>query len=119
MSNHNLAPLIAPFISLVPILIAGASTNARRRIIDRLSQAGATGPQRAIALDPRSRLERRWIERLSGSGVIWHSGTLYYLDEAADIAACRLRRARIPILIAVALAALGLGAALVLIARHH
>ena len=36
------APSVAPFISLLPLLIAAVSQRARKRLLARLIEAGAT-----------------------------------------------------------------------------
>ena len=72
---------VAPFISLVPVLIAAVSQRARKRLLARLIEAGATDPVHAIPLDPQSRIERNWLGRLEHDGIVKLSGDRYYYDE--------------------------------------
>lgn len=119
MKPELLAPMMTPLISMVPILIAAASTKARRRLIDRLNAAQAIDARHAIALDPRSNLERQWVRRLQSRGVIHQAGSLYYLDPEADLAQCQSRRKQSLIALAlVAGALLVLGAVLLSAGRH-
>ena len=75
------APSVAPFISLLPLLIAGISMKARRRIVDRLKLAKAFDPQHAILIDPQSRMESNWLGRLEHDGAVKLVGDRYYYDE--------------------------------------
>lgn len=111
------APSIAPLISLLPIFIAAVVQRARRRIVDLLLAAGAIEANHAIALEPRSRIEQRMISRMESSGAIKPAGAGYYLDEAANAACRAARMKRIPLLIILALVAVGLAVGIALIVR--
>ena len=110
---------VAPFISLIPVLIAGVSMKARRKLIERLRAAGATDAAHAVPIDPQSRMERNWLRRLESMDIIKAVGSGYYYDEAV-VAARRQSQVRlIPLLLIIVAGAIGLASAIVLIGGRH
>ena len=111
------APAVAPFVSMLPLLIAGISMKARRKLIERLRAAGATDAAHAIPIDPQSRMERKWLGRLEHDGVIKLSGDRYYYDEimAASRGGSPLGQWRL--LLILLFVAIGIAAAVVLLGR--
>ena len=69
--------------------VAVAVARARKDIVRHFTQAGATGPGRAVAYDPdaqgwpRKRLRRRIFRRMRDYGAVRETTPgLFYLDEA-------------------------------------
>ena len=110
-------PSIAPFIALIPALIAGRLAKVRRRIVEQLKEARAFDAAHAIALDPPSRMESRALARLEQDGLVKRSGDRYYYDEivAASRGGSSLGQWRL--LLILLLVAIGLAVAIVLIRR--
>lgn len=113
------APSVAPFISLLPLLIAGISMKARRKLIERLRAAGATDAAHAVQIDPQSRMERNWLARLESADIIKSVGSGYYYDEAMVTMRHKSQVRLIPLLLVIVAAAVGLACAIVLIAGRH
>ena len=109
------APAVAPFVSLIPVLIAGISMKARRKLIERLRAAGATDAAHAIPIDPQSRMERNWLARLESVDIIKTVGSGYYYDEAVVEARRQSQVRLIPLLLIIVAGAVGLACAVVLI----
>ena len=89
-------------------LLIIAARRAERRIIDRLTQAQATGPDRPQPLERLGGLEARQLRRLNRSGAVREASPgQFYLDEPT-YAAYRLRRQALALgLMLVALAVAG------------
>ena len=113
------APAVAPFISLLPLLIAGISMKARRALIERLRAAGAIEAAHAVPIDPQSRMERNWLARLESADIIKTVGSGYYYDEAVVAARRRSQLRLIPLLLIIVAAAVGLATAIMLIGGRH
>jgi hypothetical protein len=113
------APSVAPFISLIPVLIAGISMKARRKLIERLRAAGATDAAHAVPIDPQSRMERNWLRRLESMDIIKAVRSGYYYDEATVAARHQSQVRLIPLVLIIVAAVVGLACAIVLIGGRH
>ena len=71
--------------SPVPSIIVAAIVRARRRVLAQLEEAGATSVDRAVALEPKRRLERKAIAYFRRRGVILEPqpGRYFMLSEKA------------------------------------
>ena len=65
--------------------VVAAVLRARRKILSRLEEAGATSAETAVALEPDRRLERKAIDYFRGKGVIFEPqpGEYFMLPEKA------------------------------------
>ena len=64
------------------IIVAAMVRRTDNKIVSELRSAGATTPDRAIVIEPWSRLARRRLERLTKAGALREAGAgRVYLDE--------------------------------------
>lgn len=89
-------------LNVAPV-IAAAVGAARRRVVNKLRDRGATRPETAQPLEDLRRLERRMLTRLLDSGAVREVAPgRYYLDEPAWEASQSFRR-RLALIIALVL----------------
>lgn len=99
--------------SPVPGIIAAAVVAARRRVKRHFREAEAFSAERAVAYEPKRRMERKYVEGLVAHGALIEAPGGYYLDEERLADHDRRRRKRGLAVVGVSLAvAAALAAAL-------
>jgi hypothetical protein len=101
-------------------IIAAAVVRARRNLIDRLTEAGATSEANAVAMAPKRRLQRKAIEYLCREGIVVETepGRYFVRTDRAEEWHDRLHRRAYLIIVAVlAIVAVGSLAAALLAGR--
>lgn len=97
--------------------VAAMIAASEQRIARQLREAGATAPERAIALETERRFDRGRLDRLVEKGVVRVAGPgAYWLDEPAWEALRSRRRTMILLLVGAALLAF---AAITYFAQSH
>ena len=96
-------------------IVAAAVVRARRKMIDRLAEAGAVTEATAVAVEPKRRMERKALEYLCHEGIVAEPqpGRYFVRRDRAELWHRRLhRRAFIAAVAAVAILAAVLSVAL-------
>ena len=91
-------------------IIAAAAMRARRRIIERLTEAGAVTENSTIEVEPKRRLHRKALEYLCREGIVVEAqpGRYFVRTERAEEWHDKLhRRAYLAIVAVLALVAVG------------